>query len=189
MLSAGLLVAPQLFAYNKKYIGLQLYTVRDAMAKDPAATLAKVAQIGYNSVECATYTGTENFYGMDAKSFAALIKQNGLIIPSGHFRLGEDAPKGVETKGTILHGWDKAIDDAGELGWQDRALCAQTDPEALQAQTALGDILAQLGRKDEAQSAYAKALTISAEMEPSSKIEWADQIGKKISSLAAHSQH
>ncbi|MGZ3751060.1 MAG: twin-arginine translocation signal domain-containing protein, partial [Mucilaginibacter sp.] len=31
LVSAGLLVAPQLFAYNKKYIGLQLYTVRDAM--------------------------------------------------------------------------------------------------------------------------------------------------------------
>jgi hypothetical protein len=27
-------------------IGLQLYTVRDAMAKDPMGTLAKVAQIG-----------------------------------------------------------------------------------------------------------------------------------------------
>ena len=51
MISAGLLVAPQLFAYNKKYIGLQLYTVRDYMEKDPAATLAKVAQIGYTSVE------------------------------------------------------------------------------------------------------------------------------------------
>ena len=34
--------------YDKKYIGLQLYTVRDHMQTDPAATLARVAQIGYN---------------------------------------------------------------------------------------------------------------------------------------------
>ena len=51
LLSAGVLVAPKLFAYDKKYIGLQLYTVRDHMGKDVAGTLAKVAQIGYNSVE------------------------------------------------------------------------------------------------------------------------------------------
>ena len=36
------------------------------MAKDPLGTLQKVAQIGYNSVENATYTGSEKFYGMDA---------------------------------------------------------------------------------------------------------------------------
>jgi len=51
VLSAGLLVAPKLFAYDHKHIGLQLYTVRDAMTKDPASTLAKVAKIGYTSVE------------------------------------------------------------------------------------------------------------------------------------------
>ena len=116
VLTAGLLVAPQLFAYNKKYIGLQLYTVRDAMAKDPAGTLAKVAAIGYNSVECATYTGDEKFYGLEPKAFAALVKQNGLIIPSGHFRLGEDAPNGAVSQGTILHDWNKAVDDAAEVG-------------------------------------------------------------------------
>ena len=38
VLSAGLLAAPKLFAYDKKHIGLQLYTVRDAMDADPAGT-------------------------------------------------------------------------------------------------------------------------------------------------------
>lgn len=92
VLSAGLMVAPRLFAYDKKYIGLQLYTVRDAMAKDPAATLAKVAQIGYNSVEGATYTGSELFYGMAPAAFSKLLKDNGLIMPSSHYRLGEIWP-------------------------------------------------------------------------------------------------
>jgi len=115
MLSAGLLVAPGLFAYDKKHIGLQLYTVRDAMNK-PEETLAKVAQIGYNSVEGATYTGSEKFYGMDAASWAKLLKQNGLIMPSAHYRLGEEKFNGEAQKGTILNDWDRAVDDAAEAG-------------------------------------------------------------------------
>ena len=116
VLSAGLLAAPNLFAYDKKYIGLQLYTVRDAMAKDPAASLAKVAQIGYTSVEGATYTGSELFYGSDAKTFKALLKQNGLIMPSAHYRLGEEQVNGASQKGTILNDWEKAVADAAEVG-------------------------------------------------------------------------
>ncbi|MDN5288656.1 MAG: sugar phosphate isomerase/epimerase [Mucilaginibacter sp.] len=116
VLSAGLLAAPNLFAYDKKYIGLQLYTVRDAMTKDPAAALAKVAQIGYTSVEGATYTGTELFYGSDAKAFKALLKQNGLIMPSAHYRLGEEQVNGASQKGTILNDWEKAVADAAEVG-------------------------------------------------------------------------
>ena len=116
LVSAGFLVAPQVFAYNKKYIGLQLYTVRDAMAHDPAGTLAKVAQIGYNSVEGATYTGDEKFYGMDTKTFSKLLKDNGLIMPSSHYRLGEEKMNGQDTQGTLMHDWQKAVDDASEIG-------------------------------------------------------------------------
>lgn len=113
VLGTGLLMAPDLFARNKKYVGLQLYTVRDAMAKDPKATLARVAGIGFNSVESATYTGTQKFYGMEAKEFKQTLADNGLIIPSGHYMLGEGMP---QTKGTIINGWQKAVDDAAEAG-------------------------------------------------------------------------
>src|ERR1700709_2526698 len=94
-LTAGLLMAPSLFDYKSSYIGLQLYTVRDAMSKDPSGTLAKVASTGYNSVENATYTGTQNFYGMDAKTYAKLLKDNNLANFSGHYRLGEDEKGGI----------------------------------------------------------------------------------------------
>ncbi len=113
VLSAGLLAAPHLFAYDKKYIGLQLYTVRDAMGKDPVATLAHVAQIGYNSVEGATYTGDEKFYGMDGMTFKKVLNDNGLVMRSCHYRLGED---GANMKGTILNDWNKAVDDAAAIG-------------------------------------------------------------------------
>jgi sugar phosphate isomerase/epimerase len=117
LLATGAIMRPSLLTEKaNKYIGLQLYTVRDAMQSDPAGTLSRVAKIGYNSVEGATYTGNQKFYGMDAKSFSALLKKNGLIMPSSHYRLGEEKTNGEDTKGTILHDWDKAIDDAAAVG-------------------------------------------------------------------------
>lgn len=117
LLSAGALVSPALLAAHKsRHIGLQLYTVRDAMQKDPAGTLARVAKMGYTSVEGATYTGSQKFYGMTPVAFASLLKQNGLIMPSSHYRLGEEQDKGQPVQGTILHGWDKAVDDAAQAG-------------------------------------------------------------------------
>ena len=117
LLSGGLLLSPSLLAApRQKYIGLQLYTVREAMTKDPAGTLAQLAKIGYNSVEGATYTGSQKFYGMAPKEFAALLKQNGLIMPSSHYRLGEEQVDDAPVLGTMLHGWDRAVDDAADAG-------------------------------------------------------------------------
>lgn len=117
VLSAGMLLTRSSGCNSKNsLIGLQLYTVRDAMEKDPRGTLAKVAEIGYNSVELATYTGSEKFYGMSPSEFAVVLKQNGLVAPSAHYRLGEEQPKGEVQQGTILHDWDKAVDDAAALG-------------------------------------------------------------------------
>jgi sugar phosphate isomerase/epimerase len=127
--SAALMLSPQIFAKSKKQlIGLQLYTVRDAMAADPAGTLAKVAQIGFNSVEGATYTGTQTFYGMDAAGFAAQLKQNGLVMPSAHYRLGQEKHNGENTKGTMLYEWDKAVDDAAAVGIKNM-VCAYLSAE------------------------------------------------------------
>ncbi len=129
ILSAGLFTAPQLFALDEKYIGLQLYTIRDAMQADPITALAKVAQIGYNSVEGATYTGTQKFYGMDATAFAKQLKQNGLIMPSSHYRLGEEKTNGADTQGTMLHNWDKAIEDADAVGIKYMVCAFLSNPE------------------------------------------------------------
>jgi len=116
LLSAGVLASAPLLAAPKQYIGLQLFTVREAMQQDPAGTLAKIAQLGYNSVEGASYTGTQKFYGMEPAAFAKVLQQNGLIMPSSHYILGEAQYNGQPIQGTILHGWDKAVDDAAQLG-------------------------------------------------------------------------
>ena len=128
LLTAGVFVSPSLFSMDKKkIIGLQLYTVRDAMQQDAAGTLARVAKIGFNSVEGATYTGTQKFYGMDAKTFAKLLKDHGLIMPSSHYRLGEEKEKGEMVKGTMLHDWNKAVDDASAVGVK-YMVCAWLSP-------------------------------------------------------------
>jgi sugar phosphate isomerase/epimerase len=114
--SAGLFFIPKGFTMDKTLIGLQLYTVRDAMGQDPLATLAQVAKIGYTSVEGATYTGSEKFYGMTPSEFKKVLQQNGLKIPSAHYRLGAEQTDGKMVNGTILHDWDKAVDDAAEVG-------------------------------------------------------------------------
>ncbi|MEO7801704.1 MAG: sugar phosphate isomerase/epimerase [Ginsengibacter sp.] len=126
--SAGFLMAPSCNKNAKNsLIGLQLYTVRDAMQTDVAGTLARVAKIGYTSVEGATYTGSQLFYGMTPAAFAALLKQNGLVMPSAHYRLGEELEKGEAVKGTMLHEWDKAVDDAAALGIK-YMVCAWLSP-------------------------------------------------------------
>ncbi|MBO0359546.1 sugar phosphate isomerase/epimerase [Hymenobacter sp. BT186] len=116
LFSAGVLTSPALFAKGQTDIGLQLYTLRDAMQKDPMGTLARVAKMGYTTVEGATYTGSGLFYGMAPAAFAKELKKTGLTMPSSHYRLGEELYEGKVTEGTMLHGWDKAVDDAAQVG-------------------------------------------------------------------------
>lgn len=115
VVSTGLLLAPDLFAESRKKrpIGIQLYTVRDGMAKDPVGTLEKVAKIGFNTVESATYTGTQLFYGMPGQQFKSALDNVGMKIISGHYMLGEGM---ANVKGTISNDWQKAVDDAAEVG-------------------------------------------------------------------------
>jgi sugar phosphate isomerase/epimerase len=50
--------------------------------------------------------------------FANVLKQNGLIMPSAHYRLGEELVNGEHQKGTIMNDRKKAVDDAAEAGVQ-----------------------------------------------------------------------
>src|SRR5258707_253218 len=67
-------------------IALQLYTVRDAMAKDFEGTLARVAKIGYKHVEFA------GFYDRTPQQVRAAIDKLGLKACSAHVGVnGSDA--------------------------------------------------------------------------------------------------
>jgi sugar phosphate isomerase/epimerase len=62
-------------------IGVQLYTVRDEMQKDVAATLARVARIGYKEVEFAGY------FNHSPAEIRSMLDANGLTAPSSHIPL------------------------------------------------------------------------------------------------------
>ena len=71
---------------KKEIVGIQLYTVREAM-KDPAGTLNKLAAMGYRYVEHAGYNNGK-FYGFEAKEFKGLLDGAGLKMISGHTPFG-----------------------------------------------------------------------------------------------------
>ena len=90
LISAGMMIAPQLLsAKSSKVVGLQLYSLRDQLPKDVKGAIAKVAAAGYKEVETFGYSKEHGFWGLDAKSFSDLLKQNGLSTPSGHYGMDE----------------------------------------------------------------------------------------------------
>ncbi|WP_026965886.1 sugar phosphate isomerase/epimerase family protein [Algoriphagus terrigena] len=70
-------------AKPKQFGGLALYTVRDAMGKDPKGTLKAVADAGYAYVESANYADGK-FYGMTPAEFKSYLNSLGLTAKSAH---------------------------------------------------------------------------------------------------------
>ena len=68
---------------QKQYGGLALYTVRDAMGVDAKATLATVAEIGYQNIEAAGYKDGK-YYNMTPKDFKQYLKGLNLKPISTH---------------------------------------------------------------------------------------------------------
>jgi sugar phosphate isomerase/epimerase len=62
-------------------VGLQLYTVRDVLARDFESTLARIAAIGYRELEFAGYAGRK------PEAVAAVLDRNGLRAPAAHIPL------------------------------------------------------------------------------------------------------
>ena len=64
-------------AKTRKYkMGLQLFTIRDAMASDAVGTLRKVAELGYQDLETYGYDPEKNqYYGMPASDFKKLLEE------------------------------------------------------------------------------------------------------------------
>ncbi|HTR32028.1 MAG TPA: TIM barrel protein [Puia sp.] len=99
--------------YKKRMVGIQLYSVRDAMEKDPAGSLKKIADMGYVYVEHANYVGGK-FYGYAPKDFKSLLDSLGLKMHSGHTSFG---PGGWdEGKKDFTDSWKQTVEDAAIVG-------------------------------------------------------------------------
>lgn len=90
-------------------LGIQLYTVRGLMARDPAGTLAALERIGYREVELA------GLYGHSAADMHAMLGAHHLAAVSSHLTL--DA---------LRDNWPQCMRDARTLG-QEYIVCSWID--------------------------------------------------------------
>lgn len=79
---------------RKKFgVGLQLYTLRDAMSADLLGTLKKLSDMGYKTLELAGYANGK-FYGYSAAEFKKIVSDLGMVVISSH--------SAVESKGITM---------------------------------------------------------------------------------------
>ncbi len=87
-----------------KKFGLQLWSVRDDMAKDAKAVLEQLGKAGYNKIE--SFIGAKGmWWGNTPQQFSAMVKDNGMQIVSGHCNEKDDAFK-------------KIVDEAASINMQ-----------------------------------------------------------------------
>lgn len=81
-------------------IGVQLYTIRNALTADLDGSLARVAEIGYREVELAGYRSHT------VAEFKAALGRHGLVAPSTHMameRVRDELPKVLDEAHTLGH--------------------------------------------------------------------------------------
>ena len=88
-------------------VGLQLYTIRDAMTADALGTLKKVSDLGYKNLELASYSNGK-FYGFAPKEFKKIITDLGMEAISSH--------SAVESKGITIETAKIMADAHAQLG-------------------------------------------------------------------------
>lgn len=113
-------------AVRKPVLGIQLYSIRDDMKKDPSGTLKQLAAMGYKNVEHAGYS-QRKFYGYSAKEFKKLLDDLGLLMPSGHTVMGKQHWDAA--KNDFTDEWKYTVEDAAIVGqhyvispWLDESL-------------------------------------------------------------------
>jgi len=127
------LFSSKIFAANKanEILGVQLYSVRDDMKKDPAGTLKQIAAMGYKHVEHADYVDRK-FYGYSAADFKKVLDDLGLHMPSGHTKFGKE--HWDEANNDFTDAWKYTVEDPATAGqqyvispWLDESLRKNTD--------------------------------------------------------------
>jgi sugar phosphate isomerase/epimerase len=92
----------------KKFgVGLQLYTIRDAMNKDVPGSLKMISDMGYKNLELASYANGK-FYGYAPEEFKKLVNDLGMDIISSH--------ASVESTGITLENAKKMAEDHAKVG-------------------------------------------------------------------------
>jgi sugar phosphate isomerase/epimerase len=111
MMALGPLACSPGASVNRKSfgVGLQLYTIRDAMTADVQGSLKKLSDLGYKNLELANYSDGK-FYGFTPTEFKKMVNDLGMEIISSH--------TSVEAEGITMESAKKMADDHAELGVQ-----------------------------------------------------------------------
>jgi len=114
-LAGASLLSNELFAAAAKseILGIQLYSVRDDMKKDPSGTLKQLADMGYKYVEHANYIDGK-FYGYAPTEFKKLLDGLGLKMYSGHTVMHKDDWN--ESANDFSDKWKQTVADAAIVG-------------------------------------------------------------------------
>lgn len=107
---------------NKKSLAIQLYTVRDAIAKNLEKTFEKLAEIGFTELEIYGYNGS--FFGKTRNEFQYVLKNVGLKVISSHHTTGILH----NDEGTLLKNWEKSVEDLHFIGSK-YMVCSYLFPE------------------------------------------------------------
>src|SRR5258706_2114456 len=105
--AAALLGASRALAAGPSFrgpIGVQLYTVRDALKTAPEETIRAIAALGYKEVEV-TLNG-------DFPALLPLLKKNNLAVVSCHFDTPLVTGDWSARKDTPASNWNAAVDQA-----------------------------------------------------------------------------
>jgi len=80
--------ANSLSNFHKYKIGLQLFSVKDAMEKDPVNTLKSLKEMGYQDFESYGYDADrKKYYGFSPIEFKTILNDLGLTTSSGHYAI------------------------------------------------------------------------------------------------------
>lgn len=90
---------------KEKIIGLQLYSLREAMSNDVPGTLKKIADMGYKTLEAASYKDGK-LYGYAPEEFRELVASYGMELTSSHVGIQYDPEREEE----IMKQWDLVFD-------------------------------------------------------------------------------
>ena len=96
-----------------RHIGVQLWSVREDMKKDPKATIEAIGKMGYREVEPFGFNDGKLF-GLSYDDFTKLLKDNGMTMPTTHSMMTSKSYD--ETTKDINDDTKKIIDNAAKYG-------------------------------------------------------------------------
>ncbi|NGP77451.1 sugar phosphate isomerase/epimerase [Balneolaceae bacterium YR4-1] len=131
-LAAGAMIFPTACARNSNSKstdmmapGLQVYTIREALAEDFQGSMQRIADLGYVNIELFAY-GDGQYFGNSIPEVKTMMSDMGLQVKSSHVATGWTSPDAV---GTMTNNWEQTVQDAAELGQDYIVLAYLTEEE------------------------------------------------------------